>query len=266
MNPPEIENMLTKTSSASAFFNVRALRRLFFLSSGVFLGLAGTGSLPTLLAQKNQPVEMTKAAPELEFSPADEYGRLAYPTVFPVPFRGTSQKMHGSVSAGVPLNHPDTEPRSGGPTNDYTLVVEIDDPNISFGPGPQASVTQGQGTIGSNGTSSGGAVSHWCSFIVNQCFVTIPLTNVASRQTINVRLNDVRSSQGNGSVDVALRVLVGDTNRDGVVNAGDALQTRSRAGQPVDLSTGTWRSDVNADGTINAGDTIAVRSRAGDSL
>ena len=59
-------------------------------------------------------------------------------------------------------------------------------------------------------------------------------------------------------------VLVGDTNGDGFVNAGDSLQTRNRSGQTTDATN--FRSDVNTDGTVNSGDTAAVRARSGTSL
>ena len=59
-------------------------------------------------------------------------------------------------------------------------------------------------------------------------------------------------------------VLVGDTNGDGFVNLGDALQTRNRSGQVTDATN--FRSDVNADGFVNSGDTTAVRARSGMSL
>ena len=59
-------------------------------------------------------------------------------------------------------------------------------------------------------------------------------------------------------------VLVGDTNWDGFVNAGDATQTRNRAGQTTDATN--FRSDVNADGIVNSGDTTIVRSRSGTAL
>ena len=61
-----------------------------------------------------------------------------------------------------------------------------------------------------------------------------------------------------------LGVLVGDTNGDGFVNAGDALQTRNRSGQATDATN--FRSDVNADGFVNSGDTTAVRARSGTFL
>jgi hypothetical protein len=67
-----------------------------------------------------------------------------------------------------------------------------------------------------------------------------------------------------GNVSIPMGILLGDTNDDGFVNAGDTLQTRNFSGQ---VTNGTnFRNDVNTDGLVNGGDTILVRSRAGDSL
>ena len=116
----------------------------------------------------------------------------------------------------------------------------------------------GTGIIGSGGVSNGGAVS------VSGSTVTIPLTNVGNVQTIVVTLSNVTTSAGSGSVVIRMGVLVGDTNGDGVVNSGDVLQTRSRAGQPADGTN--FRSDINADGFVNSGDALVVRARSGTSL
>ena len=58
--------------------------------------------------------------------------------------------------------------------------------------------------------------------------------------------------------------LLGDTNGDRSVNAGDAIQTRNRAGQAVDSTN--FRSDVNLDGFVNSGDTTVVRGQSGYSV
>src|SRR5204862_1281945 len=63
---------------------------------------------------------------------------------------------------------------------------------------------------------------------------------------------------------VPMNVLMGDTNGDALVNAGDALQTRNRAGQVITATN--FRSDVNADGFVNSGDTFIVRARSGTFL
>jgi hypothetical protein len=73
---------------------------------------------------------------------------------------------------------------------------------------------------------------------------------------------------GNSATPASLRLpvgfLIGDTNGDRVVNSGDSIQTRSRAGQSTTLLN--FRYDVNADGVVNSGDTILVRARAGTGL
>jgi hypothetical protein len=61
-----------------------------------------------------------------------------------------------------------------------------------------------------------------------------------------------------------MSVLIGDSNADAIVNAADALQTRSRAGEAV--TAANFRSDVNVDAVINSGDVISVRSRSGSSI
>ena len=91
--------------------------------------------------------------------------------------------------------------------------------------------------------------------------MTIPLTNVANAQTINVTLNNVN---GSTNMTIPMRVLIGDTNGDGFVNSGDAQQTRNRSGQTTDATN--FRSDVDADGFINSGDTTIVRARSGTAL
>jgi hypothetical protein len=58
--------------------------------------------------------------------------------------------------------------------------------------------------------------------------VTVPLTNVANAQTINVTLYSVN---GVSDVVIPMSVLAGDVNGNGVVNSTDVLLTKSRIGQ-----------------------------------
>ncbi len=94
--------------------------------------------------------------------------------------------------------------------------------------------------------------------------VTVNLTGVTNAQTFGVTLFGVNNGMSTSDVSVPMGVLVGDTNGDRFVNAGDATQTRSRSGQTATATN--FRSDVNTDGTINSGDTAAVRARSGTSL
>jgi len=180
-------------------------------------------------------------------------GRWLAGNCAPVPSGAVSRK--GGFDVNLPVTGtPGVECRTGGATNDYTMVVTFSG-NITVTGSPQAEVTSGTGCVGSGGPCNGGTVS------ISGGVVTIPLTNIANAQTIMVRLNSVN---GSGNVTIPMSILVGDTNGDRFVNSGDALQTRNRSGQTTD--TTNFRSDVNTDGIINSGDTIAVRSRSGTSL
>ncbi len=94
--------------------------------------------------------------------------------------------------------------------------------------------------------------------------MTVNLTGVTNAQRLTVTLSTVNDGTSTSDVSIPMGVLVGDTNWDGVVNAGDATQTRNRAGQTTDATN--FRSDVNVDGIVNSGDTTAVRSRSGTAL
>ena len=174
------------------------------------------------------------------------------------PTAAVSRKTHsgaGTFDVNLPLTGtPGIECCTGGATNDYTIVVTFTG-SVTVSGSPQAEVISGTGTIGSGGVSNGGMVT------ISGNTVTIPLTNITTAQTINVRLNSVN---GSTNVTVPMSVLVGDTNGDGFVNAGDALQTRNRSGQTTNATN--FRSDVNTDGSLNSGDTTVVRSRSGTSL
>ncbi len=87
---------------------------------------------------------------------------------------------------------------------------------------------------------------------------------MTSGQTSTITLGAVSDGVNTGDVSLLMAVLVGDTNGNGSVNAGDTVQTRSRSGQATDATN--FRSDVNTDGFVNSGDTAVVRSRSGTAL
>lgn len=176
----------------------------------------------------------------------------------------SSRKTHGGAGTfdvDLPLTgEPGIECRTGGATNDYTMVATFSG-NVTVSGRPQAAVISGTGTIGSNGVSNGGMVS------VSGNIVTIPLTNVANAQTINVRLNGVTSASAAGErlaadVTIPMSVRIGDTNANGVVNSSDVTQTKARIGQILNATN--FRSDVNASGGINASDVSIIKSRIGN--
>ena len=137
------------------------------------------------------------------------------------------------------------ECRSGGATNDYQVVFTFAN-SVTFN---SAAVSAGAGSVSSSSGSGTTAV-------------TVNLTGVTNAQRITVTLSGVNNGTGTGDVSVQMGVLVGDTNGDGVVNAGDSTQTKNRSGQPTDGTN--FRSDVNEDGTINSGDSLLVKSRLRD--
>jgi hypothetical protein len=169
-----------------------------------------------------------------------------------------SRVAHGSIGrmdVGLPLSgSAAVECRSGGPTGDYTLVATFL-ANVSVEGSPQAAVTSGSGAIGSGGVSNNGAVT------ISGNVVTIPLTNVSNAQAITVTLNSVN---GSSNIAIPMRVLIGDVNGNGSVNATDISQVKGASGQPVDSAN--FRADVNANGSINATDVSLVKSLAGTAL
>ena len=118
-----------------------------------------------------------------------------------------------------------------------------------------AAVTFGIATIGSGGINNGGTVT------TADNVVTIPLTNVANAQTIQVTLYGVN---GSTNFTIPMSILIGDTTANGSVNASDIAQTKLRTGQQINETN--FRSDVNANGSINAADTAIVKQNSGTSL
>ena len=102
-----------------------------------------------------------------------------------------------------------------------------------------ASVTSGTGSVVGSPTFSGQTM-------------TVNLTGVSNAQSVTVTLANVTDTFSQVLPNTALNAsfLAGDTNGDRFVNAGDALQTRSRSGQSTD--TTNFRSDVNTDGFVKA--------------
>ena len=166
-----------------------------------------------------------------------------------------TQGNAGSFDLDLPLDGTVAmECRGGGGSGDYTIVLTFL-ANVSVSGNPQATVTSGKGTIGSGGVSNGGMV------VTSGNVVTIPLTNVANAQTIEVTLNNVN---GSTNVTIPMSVLVGDVNGNATVNASDVALIKAHSGQPVDATT--YRFDVTADGNINATDVALVKASSGTAL
>lgn len=157
--------------------------------------------------------------------------------------------IHGSTQTfdlNLPLTGtPGIECRRGGANGDYKVVFTFTTNVTSCGTTP----------------TTGGAVAPGPN--ANQC--TVNLTGVISGHTINVELDNVTDvSSATGNVSVPMGVLVGDTNKDGFVDAIDTSQTKSQSGNAV--STSNYREDVNVDGFIDAVDVSLVKSKSGSVL
>src|SRR5262249_4870294 len=114
---------------------------------------------------------------------------LAAPAT-PTISNAVSRKSHGAASnfdIPMPLTGSSgVESRTNGGTNDYTLVVTFAS-NVTVTGSPQAQVTSGTGCVGSGGVCSG-------NVSVSGAVVTVPLTNIANAQMINVRIFGVNGA------------------------------------------------------------------------
>jgi outer membrane protein assembly factor BamB len=179
----------------------------------------------------------------------------------PTPTAVVSRKTHGAAGVfdiSLPLTGtPGIECRSGGATNDFELVVNFAG-SVNVTGEIQAQVTSPKGDVGVGGVPNGGVVS------VSGNSVTIPLTNVANEQTLNVTLFGVTDGSSYGNLVIPMSVLLGDVNANGAVTATDVSQAKAQVSQP--LTTGNFRSDVNLNGAINATDVSQIKASAGTGL
>jgi hypothetical protein len=91
--------------------------------------------------------------------------------------------------------------------------------------------------------------------------VSINLTAVSDMQTIAVTLLGVNDRTRTNDVGAAMKLLMGDTNANGVINASDVSQTKAQVGHNV-MNT-NFRTDLTANGTITASDVAMVKSLSG---
>jgi glucose/arabinose dehydrogenase len=166
----------------------------------------------------------------------------------------------GTFDIDLPLSGaPGIESRSGGATDDYTIVLTFAGAGpISVTGTPQAQVISGKGTIGSAGIPNGGMVT------VSGSTVTIKLTNVANAQTITVALNGVNDGVVTRSFVIPMAVLVGDVNASKLVSATDIGLVKANSGQSV--TSANFRADITADGAVTATDVSFVKAQSGTVL
>ena len=126
----------------------------------------------------------------------------------------------GAFDIDLPLNGaPGIECRSGGANNEYQIVTTFTTPISSA----SAFVTAGAAAIkGGRGSAT-----------VNGADVTVDLEQVANAQAIEVEIDGVTNGIA-FRVNVPMKILIGDTNGNGTVNATDISFTKARVGQVVD--------------------------------
>ena len=178
---------------------------------------------------------------------------LMWTLAAPQPTSVVSRKTHGTAGLfdiDLPLaGNAGIECRSGGANSDHQVVFTFPTP-VTLS---SASVTPEPGR---SGNMAGSPI-----ISPDGRVVTLNLTNVSDMQAIAITLSGVNNGTATADVTVHMRLLMGDTNGNGVVNASDVSQTKSRSGQAT--TSANFRSDVIANGTINVSDLAMVKSRSG---
>lgn len=171
----------------------------------------------------------------------------------PAPQSAVSRKTHGDAGTfDIPLPLSGNEGiecrRGAGEFADSHQVI------VTFA----TAVTVGGVTVASSDNRATATQS------VSGNVVTINLANVSDDQSLTITLTNVSNSTNVGNVVIPMGILLGDSNQDGFVNAGDTLSARNLSGQVTNNTN--FRSDVNTDGFVNGGDALIIRSHAGNSL
>lgn len=166
------------------------------------------------------------------------------------PLTAASRKTHGTAGTfdvDLPLTgNAGLECRTGGASGDHQVILNFSSPITASG----ASVTTGVGDVSEAS--------------VMDSEITVDLTGVTNAQQIVLTLLGVSDGVNTNDVSIPIRILFGDTNGNGSVNASDVAQTKAQLGQPV--SNSNYRNDPNANGTINASDAAIVKSQVGTSI
>ena len=182
--------------------------------------------------------------------------RTTSPPLTPAPVLTgvVSHKAHGGAGA-FDIDLPDIgqsgiECRSGGPTNDYTMIFTFSQNLVAVG---GASVTSGTGSVTSSAIGP------------NPNQYSVNLTGVTNAQYISVTLTGVVDSAGDvGDFSDTMGVLLGDVNASGRVDAADVSAVRQQTLQAIDSTN--FRDDVNTSSRIDAADVSVVRQQTLTSL
>jgi hypothetical protein len=198
----------------------------------------------------------TATATRLSTGDTSEFSACTTVTQGVQPTSVVSRKTHGPMGAfdiNLPLTgNAGIECRSGGANRDYEVVfnfptaVTLIGASVTPEPGRSATV------VGAPSVSADGKA------------VSVNLTAVSDMQTITVALLGVNDGTRTNDVSVAMKLLMGDTNANGVVNASDVSQSKAQVGHTV--MNANFRIDATANGTITASDVAMIKSRSGAAI
>jgi hypothetical protein len=118
----------------------------------------------------------------------------------------------------------------------------------------------------SGGANIGNGVGTPSSPVFSGNTMTVNLTGVADAQRLTLVLSNITDqfSQVLPETAVSVKILIGDTNGNGVVNASDVAQAKAQSGNLM-LDT-NFRADANINGAINATDIGMIKSKAGNAV
>jgi hypothetical protein len=166
----------------------------------------------------------------------------------------SAASVKGRFDIDLPLTGPSgVEDRSGGPNNEYSVVMTFDQNIVSV-----ESASSTCGTVQSTGIHSADAHK-----------VTFNLVGVAhdcNGSTITITANRISDDQGNvlDSASVGLGLLLGDVNGDRVVNGNDVNRAQAHKGQ--ETIQRNFRYDLNTDHYVTQSDIQLVLQQIGTSL
>ncbi len=175
------------------------------------------------------------------------------PVIPPQVTAAASRKSHAGTDydVSVPLTDPAVvECRAAATPGSYKLTLTFDQNIVSASP----TVTGGTGNVSST--------------VINGTTMTLSLSGVANQQSLTVTASNVTSTTGAilSSSAVKVRILQGDVNGDGVVNAVDLSGVRTAYGKSAGQAGFDPRADLNVDGVVNSVDTSVIRANYGKTV
>jgi subtilisin family serine protease len=241
-------NWNVSTSTSVPGFNISVSPSSFSFSGGI-----GETQELTITAIPTSNLTAAVAFGEVRMTETANQAPEAHMTVAiqgePFVVGAVSRKLQGATSYDIQLpllGTPAVEPRTGPTNGTHQLVATFTAPVTLTG----ASIVEGTGMA---------------SFVISGNDVIVNVTGAPDVQRLVVRLTGVSNGTTTANVDIPVRLLAGDVNSSGGVNASDIGAVKA-ATSPGTVSSSNFRADVNANGSINATDVSLVKSKSGNIL